>query len=74
MHRWGGPAPGTPGACFLRETRGDKRRKQRRGIYDNNRHIRPRVLMFIFPIVSVGFAVLIVVAVILWKSGASELR
>lgn len=30
--------------------------------------------MFIFPIVSVGFAVLIVVAVILWKSGAGELR
>jgi len=30
--------------------------------------------MFIFPIVSVGFALLIVIAVILWKSVASELR
>jgi hypothetical protein len=28
--------------------------------------------MLIFPIVTAGFAVLVVIAVILWKSGASE--
>ena len=56
---------------FLHEISGDKRRKQPPPMTTVHQSLSESV-MLIFPIVTAGFAVLIVIAVILWKSGASE--
>lgn len=62
-------------AYFKRETRSDNAAKQLRLMQGLQRHpLRFESPMIVLSIVSAGFAMLILIALVLWRAGASEPR